>query len=147
MGPPDDPRDPCMPGRVQDYMTRKVFSIRKDKRVLAVQEIMHWAHIRHVPVVDEGGKLAGMISHRDVLHAALSIAMRAPDVERKRHLQSIVILEVMKTEVVTIGPDAPVQEAAREMRARKIGCLPVVEGGRMIGIITEHDLLGIVEKA
>jgi CBS domain-containing membrane protein len=133
--------------KVRDCMTRKVFTIPLGKKALAVKEIMEWAHIRHVPVVDAEGKLAGMVSHRDVLHASLaSIAERVADAERRRHLWTVSIERIMRTPVETIGPDERVQDAARRMRAGKIGCLPVVEGGKLVGIITEHDLLGLIER-
>jgi len=132
---------------VRDHMTTKVFTLRLDKKVLAAKEIMDWAHVRHVPVLDEQGKLAGMVSHRDVLHASLaSLAERVADVERRRHLFTLSIENLMRKPVTTIAPGAQVQEAARLMRELKIGCLPVVEEGKLVGIITEHDLLGIVEK-
>lgn len=132
---------------VRDYMTQPVFTIRHDKKLIAVQEIMSWARVRHVPVVDRENRLVGVISHRDLLHASISSAApRISRVDRLQHLGTIPIDQVMRTEVQTIGPDAPVQEAAKLMRASKIGCLPVVAEGRLVGIISEHDLLGIVEN-
>ena len=131
---------------VRDCMTTKVFSLRLDKKMIAVEELMQWAQIRHIPVVDQQGKLAGIISHRDLLHAAISAIADAPAVERKRYLGAIPITKVMRTQVHTVSPDAPVQEAARRMRASKIGCLPVLAEGKLIGIISEFDLLGIVEQ-
>jgi len=131
---------------VRDCMTTKVFSLRLDKKMIAVDELMQWARIRHIPVVDQQGTLAGIISHRDLLHAAISAVADAPAAERKRYLGTIPIAKVMRTEVHTVSPDAPVREAAQRMRASKIGCLPVVAEGKLIGIISEFDLLGIVEQ-
>ncbi len=132
--------------RVRDCMTEKVFTIRHDKKMIAVQEIMNWARIRHIPVVDREDRLVGMLSHRDLLHAAISSVAAAGQIERKQHLATIRIDDVMKTPVQTIGPDAPVQEAAQLMRQGKIGCLPVTVDGKLTGIISEYDLLGLVEK-
>jgi len=131
---------------VRDHMTKKVFTIRTDKMLVAVREIMHWAHVRHVPVVDPRGMLVGIISHRDLLHAAISSAADVSEVERTRHLWKVSIEPIMKKEIQTIGPDDSVQKAALLMRRSKIGCLPVVVDDKMVGIITEYDLLGIVEK-
>jgi CBS domain-containing membrane protein len=131
---------------VRDCMTPKVFTIRDDKKLVAVQEIMNWARVRHIPVVDAENHLVGMISHRDLLHAAISSVLPISTPERRQHLGTIDIEKVMKTPVVTIGPDAPVQQAARRMRESKIGCLPVIADGALAGIISEHDLLGIVER-
>lgn len=132
--------------QVRDYMTRQVFTVRSDKKMITVREIMNWAHIRHVPVVDPQGALVGIISHRDLLHAAISSATRVSEVERTQHLWAVSIDQVMRTEVQTIGPDEPVRNAATLMRRSKIGCLPVVADGKLTGIISEYDLLGIVEK-
>lgn len=131
---------------VRDYMTPKVFTIRSDKMLVAVREIMSWAHVRHVPVVDPRGTLIGIISHRDLLHAAISSAAEVSEVERTRHLWKVPIEPIMRTEVQTIGPDDSVRNAALMMRRSKIGCLPVVVDGKIVGIISEYDLLGIVEK-
>lgn len=130
---------------VRDYMTSKVFMIHYDKKLIAVQEIMKWAHIRHVPVVDREKRLVGIISHRDLLHASISSMDPVSDPQWRLQLGTIALDQVMKTPVQTIGPDAPLQEAAKRMRQAKIGCLPVVEGGHVASVISECDLLGIVE--
>jgi len=133
---------------VRDLMTRKVFTIRLDKKLIVVREIMDWAKIRHIPVVDAQKRCVGLITHRDLLRVSISSrSSRIAKVERGQHLWTIPISEVMQSEVQTIGPDAPVRTAARLMRAKKIGCLPVVSEGRLIGILTEYDLLKLIEKA
>ncbi len=131
--------------RVRDHMTAKVFTIRVDKKLLAVDEIMGWAHIRHVPVVDAQGKVVGLVSQRDVLRSTLSDLASTP-VDRRSQLGRVNLADVMRREVLTVGPDESVQTAARLMRKHKYGCLPVVEGDRLAGIITEHDLLAVVER-
>ena len=131
---------------VRDCMTKKVFAVRFDKKLLAVREIMTWGHLRHVPVVNASGALVGIISHRDLLHAAISSVAEAPEVQRAQFLSTVPIIKVMKTEVQTIGPDDPVAKAAQLMRRSKIGCLPVLQNGKLVGIISEYDLLGVVEK-
>lgn len=129
---------------VRDCMTTKVLTLESDKKLVVVQEMMGFAHIRHIPVVDKNKRLVGVISHRDLLHAAMSSVAAAAPIERRQHLWAIPLADVMRTDVQTIGPDATVQEAALRMRETKIGCLPVVDGGRVVGIISEYDLLGIV---
>jgi CBS domain-containing membrane protein len=132
---------------VREFMSAPVFTVREDKHLRAVEEIMAWAHIRHVPVVSTNGRLVGILSHRDLLGAAIStLAIKISQAERKQHLAASEVRALMRQPVATIGPDEPVQVAARQMRAHKIGCLPVVEGDRLIGILTEADLLGIVER-
>ena len=133
--------------RVRDLMSSPVFTIRDDKHLRAVEEIMKWAHIRHVPVVDHAGRLVGIISHRDLLAAAVSpLAIKISQVERAQHLASSDVRTIMHQPKATIGPTEKVQDAARLMRVHKIGCLPVVEGDQLVGILTEADLLGIVER-
>ena len=132
---------------VRDYMTKDVFTLRVDKKLVIADELMKWAHVRHVPVVDQDGRLVGIVSHRDLLRASISsIETRVAAAEKRQHLSSVTVREVMQAQVQTISPDAPVQEAAKLMRERKIGCLPVVTDGRLIGIITESDLLRIVAQ-
>lgn len=131
---------------VNQFMTRKVFTIRADKKLIVVKDIMDWAHIRHVPVIDEYGKLVGVISHRDLLSASLAMIDKAnTEFDRKNWLAHIQVKDVMQNSVLTVQPSAPISQVARLMRTRKIGCIPVVEAGKLVGIITEHDLLQIVE--
>jgi len=133
-------------GLVVDHMTHKVFTLRLDKKLIVAKELMEWAHVRHVPVVDAAGEVVGMVSHRDLLAASVaSVSSRLSDAERKQHLWTIPIDKVMRRPVTTTIPTATIQEAARLMRRQKIGCLPVVEDGKLVGIITEYDLLGVVE--
>ena len=75
-----------------------------------------------------------------------SVETRIANQERQQHEWTIPVSAVMRTRVQTMTPDAPVQEAAQRMRSAKIGCLPVVSEGRLVGIITEHDLLRLVEE-
>lgn len=131
---------------VRDYMITNVFTILVDKKMCAVQEIMQWAHIRHLPVVDRANRVVGIVSQRDLLHASISlVASRLAKLEQQQHLWEIPIEPIMHTPVRTIRPDATVQEAARRMRTHQIGCLPVVEDSELIGIITESDLMHFVE--
>lgn len=88
-----------------------------------------------------------MVSHRDLLHASISlISTRLAEIERQQHLWQIPVRQVMQTDVRTIDSDASIQVAARLMRTQKIGCLPVVTNGRLVGLISEYDLLKIVEE-
>lgn len=132
---------------VRDYMTEQVFTLRVDKKLFIAQEIMEWAHVRHVPVVDREGRVVGIVSHRDLLKASIaSVSTRVANLERDQHLWTIPVENVMRKDVRTISPDATVQEAARIMRGEKISCLPVVAQDKLVGILTEYDLLRIVEQ-
>jgi CBS domain-containing protein len=104
---------------------------------------MKMKRFRHLPVVEEG-RLVGMLTQRDLFHAALSTALNFGEKAQKEFLKTVVVKDVMTDEVLTIDPGADVKEAARRMIEHKIGCLPVVENGKLVGIVSETDLLRVV---
>lgn len=121
-------------------MRDKVVSISADDTLRVVKEIMEHGSVRHLPVV-RGGDLVGVVSQRDLLKASLSNVMGLPAEEQALFLEGVSITEVMSAPPVTIEADAGIDEAAHEMATRKIGCLPVIDAGQFVGIITETDLL------
>lgn len=121
-------------------MKTKVIRISADDTLWTVKEIMELAHVRHLPVVRQG-ELVGVVSQRDLLRASLSNVMGLPADEQQLFLEGVKIGDVMSGEPVWIAPDASIREAARIMAQRKIGCLPVIEAGELIGIVTEIDVL------
>lgn len=121
-------------------MTRKVISISADDTLRIVHEIMELGRVRHLPVV-RGGRLVGVVSQRDLFHASLSNVIGIPRDEQDLFLEGVKISEVMSTPPLFVAPDATVQEAAAVMAERKIGCLPVVDGEKLVGIVTETDIL------
>lgn len=125
---------------LRDIMSRKVVSISSDDTLDTVREIMELGSVRHLPVVRRGG-LVGVVSQRDLLKASLSSVMGLPAEEQRRFLEGVSIGSVMSTPAVSVGPETGVREAAQLMSDRKIGCLPVVDAGRLVGIVTETDLL------
>ena len=129
-----------MRSRVRSIMQDKIVTVSADDSLDTVDDIMNLGHVRHLPVV-KAGELVGVVSHRDLLRASLSSISNVGLDEKKAFLNSIQIKEIMSRRLVTIGPNASVQEAAEIMADEKIGCLPVVEDGRLAGMITETDLL------
>jgi CBS domain-containing protein len=125
---------------IRDIMKTKVIRISADDSLGTVKEIMELAHVRHLPVVRQG-ELVGIVSQRDLLRASLSNVMGLPAEEQLRFLEGVKIGAVMSEEPVWIAPEASIREAARVMAERKIGCLPVLDGGELIGIVTETDVL------
>ena len=128
------------PSRVRDIMPEKMVTISADDTMATVEDIMTLGHVRHMPVV-HAGKLVGVVSERDLLRASLSNLTKFATAERRAFLQAVEIGRVMSTPPIVIGPDATVEEAARVMAERKIGCLPVVDREKLLGLITETDVL------
>ena len=114
---------------VRNRMSRPAVTVRQDADFQKALALMQEKKLRRLPVVDDDGQLVGIVVERDLLVAAM------------RYLQSRVeVGDLMTRNVVTVGPDADLNEVARTMLERKIGGLPVVEHGRLVGIITESDI-------
>ena len=103
-------------------------------------DIMRLGRIRHMPVVSKG-KLMGILSQRDLFRAAISSALKFRWSAERKWLAKIPVREVMTKEVVTISPDAPVRDAVMEMLTRRVGCLPVVERRKLVGLLSETDCM------
>ena len=125
---------------VEELMSVKVATLGQGDTLDIADGIMCMGRIRHLPVLD-AGSVVGVVSQRDLFRAALGAAL-AFGIRRPQELmRSLEIRDVMSTPPVTVEPGALVQEAARTMAEKKIGCLPVVESGRLVGILTENDVL------
>jgi acetoin utilization protein AcuB len=122
--------------RVRDLMTRRPVTITPETPIGPALAVMREQEIRHLPVVEPDGRLVGIVTDRDLRQASLARlhALR----ERDRDLT---VQDVMTWAVITTGPDVPVAHAVAAMYERRIGSLPVVEQGRLVGILTEQDLL------
>ena len=129
--------------KVRELMTTEVATLGRNDELTIADDIMKMKRIRHLPVVEEG-RLVGMLTQRDLYHAALSTAMNFGEKAQKEFLKAVVVKEVMTEEVLTIDPGADVKEAARLLIEHKIGCLPVVENGKLVGIVSETDLLRVI---
>ncbi len=129
-----------MSERVRDIMGTKLVTIPASERLSTVEDIMTLGHVRHMPVV-QGGKLVGVVSERDLLRASLSVLSDHRDEERRAFLNVVEIARVMSTPPIVVEPDASIEEAALIMAEKKIGCLPVIDGDELLGMITETDVL------
>ena len=125
---------------VRDRMTTVLVTVRPDAPVAEAQHLMRHRRIRHLPVVEDG-RLAGIITDRDVRTTLPSPATSLAVGEIRYLLDRLLVERVMTRSVVTIGPNAPIADAVELMLAHRIGALPVLEGTRLVGIITETDLL------
>ena len=121
-------------------MAEKIVTISADDSLSTVEDIMTLGRVRHMPVV-RGGTLVGVVSQRDLLRASLSNLTEFGSEQRRAFLQVVEINRVMSSPPIVIGPDATPEEAALVMADKKIGCLPVLEGQMLVGMLTETDLL------
>ena len=137
-----------MPGlRVRDIMTNDVKTVGHNDTLATADEIMRLGRIRHIVVVDEDGSLAGVMSQRDLFLGGLLRALGYGSHAKARALEMLVVKEAMVADVVTTTPDTPVSSAAAVMLERKIGCLPVVENGKLVGIVAESDFVAQFARA
>jgi CBS domain-containing protein len=134
------------PVTVHDLMTATVTTLGRNDQLPLADDLMRAGRIRHLPVLDEDGDLCGIVSQRDLFRGALAKALGYGELAQRKLLATLVVKEVMTTEVVTATPAMPVAEAARLMIDRKIGCLPVVEGKRLVGIVTESDFVALAAR-
>jgi CBS domain-containing membrane protein len=131
---------------VRDLMTRDVATLGRNEKLSVADDVMRLGRIRHLPVVDEEGALAGIVSQRDLFHSALLRALGYGQHAKQQALDLLVVKEAMKTEVITVTPDAPLVAAAKLMLERKVGCLVVVEAEKSGGILTESDFVKLVAQ-
>lgn len=131
---------------VQDVMQSKVITITPRTTLPEALGLAQRRGIRHLPVIDEG-KLVGIVSDRDLKRAMASSATLLDVHELHYLLDRLSVDEVMTRGVITIGPMFPVEEAARLMVSEKISALPVTEGGHLVGIVTETDVLDLFVRA
>ncbi|MFT7534287.1 MAG: CBS domain-containing protein, partial [Hyphomicrobiaceae bacterium] len=121
---------------VGQFMTTDLFTVHPEDVVDLAASLMDWRHIRHVPVEDNNGKLVGLVSHRTLLRMVgqgLRGSERTP----------VAVKDIMISEPVAVTPSTSTLEAIEKMREHRIGSLPVVEEGRLVGIITERDLIRV----
>lgn len=124
--------------RLGQFMTEELFTVRPDDLLDLAASIMDWKYVRHVPVEDEKGEIVGLISHRAILR----------EVARGRSDSSnpAAVKDVMRINPITAAPETLTVEAIRLMRKHKLGCLPVVAKGKLVGIVTDHDLINVAGK-
>lgn len=129
--------------RVRDHMAREVTTLRRNDKLTIADDVMTLGRIRHLPVVDDDDPevVVGIVSQRDLFRGALSRALGYGRHAQDKLLSQLVVKEVMTCEVETIEPDASMAVAAQRMLDHKIGCLVVVEKGRIAGLLTESDFL------
>jgi CBS domain-containing protein len=125
--------------RVDHYMTTELFTVREDEPIDLVASIMDWRRVRHVPVEDNESRLVGLVSYRALLRLVAS-GWRGDDAV------PIAVADVMKRDPVTVSPETSTLDAIALMREHRVSALPVVAGGRLVGIISERDLMEVTSE-
>lgn len=121
-------------------MTTNLITVPETANLAEARTLMQEHQIRHLPVVDGAGACVGLLTSSDVLAATDSL-LRNPE-ERIRS-EDIPVAEVMVTDIVTVDPHAGLRQAALFLENHKIGCLPVVREGKLVGIVTDTDFVGV----
>ena len=127
--------------KVQDLMTKDVVSLGPHDTLEEVYDLMDNKHFRHVPVVNEDGELMGLITQRDLLEGALGDVDELPVGLQREMLSQTKVEEVMTVEPETVEPTTPLLAAGQLLLEHKFGCLPVVDGTTLVGILTESDFV------
>lgn len=128
---------------VGNRMSHPVIIVHADTPIQEAVDLMRKEHVRRFPVVDERGKLIGIVSESDLLNASPSDATSLNVWEINYLMSKITVGKVMSSKVITVTEDTPLEEAARIMADNKIGGLPVMRGDELVGIITETNLFRI----
>lgn len=123
---------------VGQFMATDLFTVRPDDIVDFAASLMEWRYIRHVPVEDDSGRLLGLVSHRQLLR----LIARGLD----KDVGPVMVRDIMRPDPVSVSPDATTVEAIRLMREKKLSCLPVTENGKLVGLVTEYDLIVVASR-
>ena len=119
---------------VGQFMSTDLFTVRADDLVDLAASVMEWRHVRHVPVEEDDGRLVGLVTHRALLHL-LSRGGQSPSEK------PLTVRDIMKTDPLTVSSTTPTLDALEIMQANRVGCLPVVDDDRLVGILTSYDFL------
>jgi CBS domain-containing protein len=133
--------------RVRDQMSAEVTTLQHNDALVIADDVMRLGRIRHLPVLDDDQRLVGIVSQRDLFRGALARSLGYGTHAQQKLLGQLIVKEVMTSDPVTIGPDAPIAEAAALMIQHKIGCLVVMAGEELVGLLTEGDFVAAVATA
>lgn len=129
--------------QIKDYMTTELATLRDDASLAQASQIMKEKRIRQVPVIDGEGQLVGIISKRDVYAASMS--NQTENYERTKGMVEgrLAVADIMTKKVATVGATQELSDAAVKLQELRIGALPVLDKGKLVGIISSSDFLGI----
>lgn len=132
-------------GVVREIMMGSPVTLKPDDTLDLANDVISLGRIRHIPVVEDG-KLVGLLSERDLIGAAASQIFGLKQKSKSALLKSVLIKDVMKKRVITVKPDTLIKEAAHLLAEKKIGCVPVMSDGSLVGLVTTTDILRYVEN-
>ena len=124
--------------RVADLMSTNLFTVAPDEVIDLVAAVMDWKYIHHIPVEDSEHRLVGLVTHRRLLRYLAQ--------NQGKDRRPVPVSEVMERDLITVTPQTSSLEAVQRMKAERIACLPVVEDGHLVGIITERDFIKVTDK-
>lgn len=127
-------------------MTAKVVAVQPEETLAVVDELMQQHRIRHIPVVSPVGDLVGLISHRDLLRHALIEQAQTPEFIEQAIRERVAARDLMVVDIQCVGPRSDLRAATQQMLEYKLGCLPVLEGRRLVGILTESDFVRLMAE-
>ncbi|MFO7717208.1 MAG: CBS domain-containing protein [Thermodesulfobacteriota bacterium] len=127
--------------KVRDVMTPDPYAMHDADDLYLARSIMQLGRIRHIPIVDDRNHFSGLVTHRDILEATVSKLAEVDHSTQAELDASIPIEAIKRTDVITIAPETSLREAAEILFKHKYGCLPVVDGETLVGILTEADFL------
>jgi CBS domain-containing membrane protein len=126
---------------VQDVMSTDVFTLGRNDKLSIADDLMKQKRIRHIPVVDSDGALCGILTQRDLFRGILLRSLGYGSRAEEKLLDSLSIKDAMHDEVLRVAPESTLRDAAKLMLSNKVGCLPVVDGERLVGMISEADFV------
>lgn len=127
---------------VTEIMSTNLHTLDSDKSMYDARALMMSENIRHVPIL-ENGIVVGIVSQRDLLKAEISSLLSVKTETRKLMEQEVRITDMCTDKLVTVSPKSSLLEAARYIQKHKLGCLPVVEGDELLGIVTDSDFVNV----
>jgi len=130
-------------GTVSKIMATDVVALDRNASLGSARDIMDQRRLRHFPVV-ENGNVVGVVSQRDLFRASLASTLGYEERTKKAFLDNLSIKGIMSDPPITVTADTRISEAARLMVEKKVGCLPVVDGKRLVGLVTETDFLKVL---
>ncbi len=132
-------------GVVRDIMMGSPVTLKPEDTLDLANDVISLGRIRHIPILSDG-RLVGILSDRDLVGATANHIFGLRQKSKSALLKTVPINDVMRKKVITVTPDTEIKDAARLMADKKIGCVPVVSAGALIGLLTTTDILRYVES-